>query len=572
MGKKRGFSLFMAFVLSVSMFMSDLPGMIVNATGTVSQNATVQEQDDVTEIDVDQAQSLEMGENEDIDADQSNSDLNVSSMKIQYKDKNGNWQNLTAGTLLEEDTQLQMEVSWNLRNGSSDNQYIVDLEDITENINFPNVGIQDYILDGKKVAEYRIEGNKFILDITDPDYRNQSSGRYGTFGLNGTVSLGGKTYKYNEPYEIGLKNNTILVKYDDGSEAGVLSATKTLDGAMADDGTQKYKVTIKATKGDITNITITDTPGNGLSNASAITVINNGGTGIGATYGSISDLNSALNGKKLEKDQTIELTYTMKADISDIYKQNNALNYENKMEISGEDSHGGTQKQWPTAKISVNKPSVGKTGKVSEDGTKVTWEIEISLGKFDQHDAANTTSDQLRNELSGLITHFKDQIPAGCTQTDLTLDDAEITYNSGKYKLTYTTAITSDYQNKTDKTDIENNVSFDVQGNTYKTTGKAQTLGKSWLKKELIADSYDPKTQTVQWKVTLTDIPQNITNVILQDYRIYSGGPSGYTNKGHSVKDISVEGVKVVENGNLVPKKRYCFRIYRLEWRNIIYK
>lgn len=135
MGKKRGFSLFMALVLSASMFMSDLPGMIVNATGTVSQNATVQEQDDVTEIDVDQAQSLEMGENEDIDAEQSNSDLNVSSMKIQYKDKNGNWQNLTAGTLLEEDTQLQMEVSWNLKNGSFDNQYIVDLEDITENIN-----------------------------------------------------------------------------------------------------------------------------------------------------------------------------------------------------------------------------------------------------------------------------------------------------------------------------------------------------------------------------------------------------------------------------------------------------
>lgn len=135
MGKKRGFLLFMALVLSASMFMSDLPSMIVNATGTVSQNATVQEQDDVTEIDVDQAQSLEMGENEDIDAEQSNSDLNVSSMKIQYKDKNGNWQNLTAGTLLEEDTQLQMEVSWNLKNGSSDNQYIVDLEDITENIN-----------------------------------------------------------------------------------------------------------------------------------------------------------------------------------------------------------------------------------------------------------------------------------------------------------------------------------------------------------------------------------------------------------------------------------------------------
>lgn len=135
MGKKRGFSLFMALVLSASMFMSDLPSMIVNATGTVSQNTTVQEQDDVTEIDVDQAQSLEMGENEDIDAEQSNSDLNVSSMKIQYKDKNGNWQNLTAGTLLEEDTQLQMEVSWNLKNGSSDNQYIVDLEDITENIN-----------------------------------------------------------------------------------------------------------------------------------------------------------------------------------------------------------------------------------------------------------------------------------------------------------------------------------------------------------------------------------------------------------------------------------------------------
>ena len=62
MGKKRGFSLFMALVLSASMFMSDLPGMIVNATGTVSQNATVQEQDDVTEIDVDQAVTKDMSD------------------------------------------------------------------------------------------------------------------------------------------------------------------------------------------------------------------------------------------------------------------------------------------------------------------------------------------------------------------------------------------------------------------------------------------------------------------------------------------------------------------------------
>ena len=247
----------------------------------------------------------------------------------------------------------------------------------------------------------------------------------------------------------------------------------------------------------------------------------------------------------LAQGKTIILTYTMKADTADLYRQNPTKGYGNNLQVDYKNNHNETKTNaWNYAEITVSKPIVSKSGKTSDDGTKITWTIEISLADKDSHDESMATSDQLKAELKEVISDFSDEIPQGCSVTSVSLDDMTARYdsNSKKYMLTYDTDITDEYQTKPNKAEIKNTVSYKIGDISYSATWSAYTIGKPWITKEVVGNSYNPTDNTVQWKITLVNVPEGITDVKLQDSPDWQ----------QTVQSISIGSTDIVKNGNFV--------------------
>ncbi len=469
------------------------------------------------------------------------SDLVVDATSIKYKD-GSNWKDLTEGTYLKYGTEIRIDVAWSLLDTSHDTTYVADLG-ITS-LTIPNTGEIDYNLDSRKVATYSVTDGKFTLNIANTDYQNNESGRNGGFTMNATFTGAGTGTPYGQEYNVSVLGKTIKVKYDDATSASSMDSVKTLDGALASDGTQGYKITLTAKDGAVHGISLTDTPGNGLSDMSAITVTDAGETGLAGSYANFEALNAALKNVTLAQGKTIALTYTMKADTADLYLQNPTKGYDNNLQVEYTNNHNETKKNWNSAGIRVSKPTVSKWGKTSDDGTKITWTIEISLADKDSHDESKATSDELKNELNAVITDFKDEIPEGCSVTSVSLDNMTASYDSGskKYKLTYETAITTDYQNKPNQAEIKNTVSYKIDGTSYSATGSAYTIGKPWITKEVVGNSYNPTDNTVQWKITLVNVPEGITDVKLQE------SPDSQ----QTVQSIKIGNTDIVQDGSIV--------------------
>ena len=472
------------------------------------------------------------------------SDLTVTASSIKYKD-GSSWKELTAGTYLKFGTDIQIDVAWSLPDTSHEASYVTDLG-ITS-LTIPNTGDKDYNSENKKVATYSILDGKFHLNITDNDYQNNKSGRNGGFTMEGTFTGGGSDTPYGTEYSVSVLGKIISVKYDDATSASYMESSKNTDGEIASDGTQKYKISMTARNGAVHGISLKDDSGDGLSDMKNITVEDAGGTDLLASYGDddFTALNAALANVTLAKDKTITLTYTMQADTTDLYKQTPKKKYGNNVKIEYKNNHNETKTNaWNYAEITVSKPTVSKSGKTSDDGKKITWSIAIYLAGKDSHSSSNESSDQLKSELKSVISDFSDTIPEGCTVTSVSLDDMTASYDSGskKYMLTYDTDITDEYQKKANKAEIKNTVSYKIGGTSYSAASSAYTIGNSWIEKEVVDNSYNPTDNTVQWKVTLSKVPEGITNVKLQESPDWQ----------QTVQSIKIGNTDIVQDGSFV--------------------
>ena len=469
------------------------------------------------------------------------SDLMVTASSIKYKD-GSSWKNLTDGTYLKSGTEIQIDVAWTLKDTSHEAEYVADLG-ITS-LTIPDTGDKDYNLDSQKVATYSVQDGKFKLNITDDTYRYNKSGRNGGFTMTGTFTGGRTDTPYGQDYNVSVLGKEIHVKYDDATSASYMKSSKNTDGELASDGTQKYKISMTAKNGAVHGIFLNDNPGSGLSDMSVITVEDAGDTNLTGSYNDFTALNTALTDVTLAKDKTITLTYTMKADTTDLYQQSSTKGYYNNLKIDYTNNHNETKTDWKSASITVSKPTVLKSGKTSDDGTRITWTIEISLAGKDNHNPSGGTSDELKNELKSVISDFSDTIPEGCTVTSVSLDNMTASYDSGskKYKLIYETEITAEYQTKPNKAEIKNTVSYKIGDTSYSATGSAYTIGKPWIEKKVVEDSYNPTDNTVQWKVTLLNVPEGITNVKLQDSPDWQ----------QTVQSIKIGDTDIVKNASFV--------------------
>lgn len=551
---KRGLAIALSVMLAVNVFQ----GNIWEARAEKKNEVTVVSQDSVAEeFEADANVETE----QEIDVDQaSTAGVEVTKFELKTReDASSPWQNVTQNMLLKDGAELSVAFEWKLDNESHLDRYVIDFGTDAKNIEMVNFDWKIYKEEGKEVARYRIEGNQFELEITDSEYKLTHSGRSGGFVMQGNVKINDAGLHYNSPYDIGLNSNLIQVRYDDGLPESDASVTKSTNGNIKKVGSdliQEFKVTVTANKGAIKNLQFTEKPGTGLSNMSGITIVNAGGMSLATNYSSLTDFNTALSGLELAKDQKLEITYHMKVD-PDIYKKNPEKTYSNGMELAYKSSHD-IDKNPVTAwtDVKVEKPYVGKIGKTDDSGSYVTWTVTIKLGDLATHDPAKTTKDQLISELNSYISGFSDTIPNGaCTVSSLTLDNAEsITYNDTQktYQITYKTDISTEYKNKPTQAKIENTVSFTYNGDTYSATGNAYTKGENWLGKSVVSDSFDPVNKTIKWKVTLTNIPENIHSVKLTDQM--GGTDIDYAKAigQHSVLAIEYEGQKIVENGALV--------------------
>lgn len=552
---KRGLALALSVMLAVNVFQ----GNIWEARAEKKIGVTVVSQDSVAEeFEADANVETE----QEIDAEQTSTPgISVEKFVVSTSNDNGvTWTQVTDGTKLQDGAKLQIEFDWKLSNTASEDTYVVDLGEDTVNIGFTNLPWQDYYVDGKKVAQFRVQDNQFEMNITDAEYKAAAEGRSGGFKMNGNVNLSDNTKKYNDPYEIGLKTNPISVILDDGVPDSKVSSYKSLNGNVIRSGDklyQKYDVVIKAENQLIKDLVLTENPQNGLSNMSAITVTDTGDIlGLSSSYSSIAALNAALAGKELAKDKTLKLSYTMEVD-QDAYKQSPTKGYGNEVQIAYKSNHDIAKNENASISyINIKKPEIHKSGETNEAGTQITWIAKIKLGDFTSHNSANTDSDSLKAELNAIISAFKDEIPAGCTQTQLSLADAQVSWNAGEnaYVLQYTTDITTEYQNKVTQTPITNKISYKVGENEYKADATAYTKGKAWISKEVVAASYDAAAQTIKWNVTLNTIPSGITDVKLKDFNEYNGIAHAWPKSqgNHRVLHIKYGTTEVVRDGALV--------------------
>ncbi len=90
-----------------------------------------------------------------------------------------------------------------------------------------------------------------------------------------------------------------------------------------------------------------------------------------------------------------------------------------------------------------------------------------------------------------------------------------------------------------------------LDGNEYTASGSTKTEGRQWVFKE--NDSFDLENKTISWKVTLDNIPSNVTNFTLKDSPDWKHSLSNtfyIEDENHSTPYMVVDaGTVVSENG-----------------------
>ncbi|MCH5264288.1 MAG: isopeptide-forming domain-containing fimbrial protein [Lachnospiraceae bacterium] len=447
-----------------------------------------------------------------------------------------NNQPLEDGTLVSKNDELSIYMNWALGNTDRETDtFELDLDSLVTNLSFPDYPespITGNLADGTSidVGTFQIQNGKLIIHITNPRFLALST-RTGYVYLKSTISseIGKEQDGKDITVKVGEGDSAVerQVRYDAGLGKSGIWLSKSAVGDVYQDGQnlyQKFKVHLNAYNSNVTNVSLDDFFGNqkgdsnniGLSEPSKITITKSSIPSIaaGATFDNIAALNAALEGLTLDgsQHQELEFEYTVKVD-ADIKNPKSAKNYQNTITASWTDNQNESGDDSSSAKAKFTPPTVKKEGKVSEDGTKVSWTITIKLnGLYDK--------EHPEKKLEEILKSIVDQALNGVTDTSARPIDLKnfqkVAGTDDTYTYTYEMTLDSQTASSSGQIELKNNVTVTTpEGYEYTGQGTTKTPGRNWLTKKWA--SYDEDSKTLSWKVTLDKIPSGITNVKLSD-------------------------------------------------------
>ena len=499
MGKKRGFSLFMAFVLSVSMFMSDLPGMIVNATGTVSQNATVQEQDDVTEIDVDQAVTKDMSDY-----------LKAGECVIKI-----NGEEIT-GKTGEIDVPYGSKISIDLKWKFADNT--------AGGVGFPtkiadefvytlpsNISLTDSVIELKEgpvvVGHAYLSGNTIRVKYDDPDYgqnfinRTDRKGELSADGnLGGDVTNDGEGGKTTFVFP-GIGTYVTNMQRDTSKDG--LDVEKI--GSKVDEVTMTsdWKIKIKAT-GVQSNVLVKDSMGDYMTMNGGVSFYKDEACTIPYTGAVTGAVNSDGKGFSYTitgmSNETIYAKYRTNVDKT-VLVEDSWENYDKKNNTIHVRSNTTPEKTYAaTLNYTKKGPWANKNGSYTEGSDEIEWSVTLNPNGYDID--GSVIKDILGDTVGDYIDgSFYSEVPGLTSWNQLQSGYTIPAGTNGTYKITYKTKVGD--LSETKKIEKKNTFVINPYGNTKDISIVGSlTIGKDHVyieKKCLTTDN----TDTVKWQVTV---------------------------------------------------------------------
>ena len=309
------------------------------------------------------------------------------------------------------------------------------------------------------------------------------------------------------------------VKYYADADVSELNVYKSIPSrAVRENGKlyQTFEVNLRADKGIVSGITLTDISGSGLSNLSELQIktVNGSDVGVteGTTYSNMTDLNAALQSAELAEGESITISYRMEVDDS-IYteKTNNMGKFGNRIIAYYKDNRGNDkEKEGNLVYADANGPEMSLTATAYDETTGViTWKVTIKLNDY---------LEDFKNSTKSIKDYITDIVETPGTGLNAAVQLGGITEEAeGIYSIVYTTSVTDDYKRRLEYSSyiFSNTVSAKV-GNTNVSASATKTAGtNNWISKSFI--SFDKTTRTLTWDVTLL-IPDGVSNVELTDF------------------------------------------------------
>lgn len=182
------------------------------------------------------------------------------------------------------------------------------------------------------------------------------------------------------------------VKYYADAEVSELNVDKSIPSrAVRENGKlyQTFEVNLRADKGIVSEITLEDISGSGLSNLSELQIktVNGSNVGVteGTTYSNMADLNAALQSAELAEGESITISYRMEVDDS-IYtdKTSNMGKFGNIIKADYKDNRDSDkEKESNLVYADANGPEMSKTATAYDETTGViTWKVTIKLNDY----------------------------------------------------------------------------------------------------------------------------------------------------------------------------------------------
>ena len=308
------------------------------------------------------------------------------------------------------------------------------------------------------------------------------------------------------------------VKYYADADVSELNVYKSIpSSAVRENGKlyQTFEVNLRADKGIVSEITLDDITGSGLTNLSELKIktVNGSNVGVteGTTYGNMADLNAVLQGAVLEDGESITISYRMEVDTTIYTETDNMGKFANIMEAYYKDNQGNGKKKesnWVCA--DAKGPEMSKTATAYDETTGViTWKITIKLNDY---------LEDFKNSGKSIEDYITDIVETPGTGLNAAVPVSGITEEAeGIYSIVYTTSVTDDYKRRLEygSYTFSNTVSAKVGNKDVSASATKTADTNNWIYKPFT--SFDRTTRTLTWDVTL-NIPNGVSNVELTDF------------------------------------------------------
>ena len=342
--------------------------------------------------------------------------------------------------------------------------------------------------------------------------------RTGSFTYDGVVTAASTKNSNGKDILSGTGTAKEDVKEYADADVSELNVYKSIPSrAVRENGKlyQTFEVNLRADKGIVSEITLEDTWGSGLSNLSELKIktVNGSNVGVteGTTYSNMTDLNAALQSVVLAEGESITISYRMEVDDS-IYTEmtSNMGKFGNIIEADYKDNRDNDKEKVSNlAYADANGPEMSKTATAYDETTGViTWKVTIKLNDY-LEDFKNSNN-SIEDYITGIVETPGTGLNAAVQVGGIT-EEAE-----GIYSIVYTTSVTDDYKRRLEygSYTFSNTVSAKV-GNKDVSASATRTAGtNNWISKSFL--SFDKTTRTLIWDVTL-NIPNGVSNVELTD-------------------------------------------------------